>query len=342
MRPIRLRAFEGPIDFPGITHLEPWIAAVPNVPGAAAQPAKVLIVDGDPRTRLLGQSILEQYGFAVTAVPNGPAALAALRRESFCVVVVEMLMPGMDGIEILRHIRRHFPQLPVVAMNSLGEKFDYLNVALKLGADDVLPKPIDPDALVRVVRRQNKSADSARAELRQHARQGTALAGQLFTSARNTAMPCQVVNLSSGGALVTCDFDIDPAQPAMLYVDHFGRFECRIAHVTGAHIGLEFTIGPAKRARLKNMLAADGADGITVLRRLRGHPRVVAPNLLDLVRQNGETIRCEVIDASLDGVSLRTDARLPVGEIVRAGKTRWRIVRHHDHGMAMHYQSEDV
>lgn len=333
MRPIHLRAFEGTIDFS--SRLRPWIATVPKKAGAAAQPANVLIVDHDPRTRTLCRSALERSGFTVTAVADGESALAAMRNEAFSTVVVEMLMPDMDGIEILRHIRRHFPRLPVIAMNSLGETFDYLSVALKLGATDVLPKPIDPDALVRVVRRQDSRAQSAREELRQYARQGLALAGQLFIAWRDEAIPCEVFNLGADGALVTCDASIDRTRHVTLYVDHFGRLECRISHVTGKHLALEFLLDPAKRERLRNMLVANGADGVAALRPLRRYPRMAAPNTFELVRENGETIGCEVIDASLDGVSLRTAARLPVGEIVLAGKTRWRVVRHHEHGMAM-------
>lgn len=65
------------------------------------------------------------------------------------------------------------------------------------------------------------------------------------------------------------------------------------------------------------------------------------PNLLDLMRDNGETIRCEIIDISMEGVSLRSTERLPMGEIVHAGKTRWRIVRHHEQGMAMQVAPQD-
>lgn len=258
MRPIHLRAFEGTIDFS--SRLRPWIATVTEGAGAAAQPAKILIVDNDFRTRMLCQSALERSGFAVTAVADGETALAAMRNEAFSTVVVEMLMPGMDGVEILRHIRRHFPRLPVIAMNSLGETFDYLNLALKLGANDVLPKPIDPDALVRVVRRQDNPAQRAREELRLYARQGWALAGQLFIAWRDEAIPCKVFNLSADGALVTCDASIDRTRRVTLYIDHFGRLECRVTHVTGKYLGLEFILDPAKRARIRNMLAAHGGN----------------------------------------------------------------------------------
>lgn len=256
MRSIRLRAFEGAIDFPG--PLRPWIAAIAGSPGpgTCGDPAKVLVVDGDPKVRALCRATLEQAGFEVATAGDGKSALTAIRRERFFAVVVEMLMPGMDGVEILRHIRQHFPALAVIAMNAGGGRFDYLKVALKLGADDILSKPLDPAALAGAVQRQERLRNEARAEQRHYIRQNMALSGQLFMASHDAAMTCEVINLGAGGALVTCHQSIDQTQPVILHIGHFGCFECRVVEVTGAHIRLEFTIGPAKRARLKNMLEA--------------------------------------------------------------------------------------
>lgn len=103
---------------------------------------------------------------------------------------------------------------------------------------------------------------------------------------------------------------------------------------------MEFAIGEGKRGRLKEMIKSFAADGVAGITELRKHGRI--PSLISgsITRQNGEHITCDVLDISLDGVSLRTRMRPPIGEVVSLGRTRGRVVRHHPDGIAVQYVRE--
>ena len=107
--------------------------------------ASVLVVDDDPVTRLMLSSSLERHGHRVVAAEDGPQALELLRSESVDVVLLDVLMPQMDGYGVLERLKadptlRH---LPVVMVTSVDDT-DSAVRCIELGADDYLPKPIDP------------------------------------------------------------------------------------------------------------------------------------------------------------------------------------------------------
>ena len=105
-------------------------------------------------------------------------------------------------------------------------------------------------------------------------------------------------------------------------------------------MALEFSIGESKRGRLIEMLRSFAIGGMAGVTHMRRHERV--PSLVSgsITRENGEHITCDVLDISLDGVSLRTRIRPPVGEIVNLGRARGRVVRHHTDGIAVLYVRE--
>ncbi|HET7083150.1 MAG TPA: PilZ domain-containing protein [Rhizomicrobium sp.] len=166
------------------------------------------------------------------------------------------------------------------------------------------------------------------------------LPGQLFNPLNEQSSPCKVLNLSAGGAAVQCEATFPAGLSLVLYIENFGRFEGRtIVHGDG-QLALEFSIGEAKRGRLKEMLQSFTASGVAGVTEVRKHARV--PSLVSgsITRENGEQIMCDVLDISLDGVSLRTKVRPPVGEIVNLGRARGRVVRHHQDGIAIQYVKE--
>jgi class 3 adenylate cyclase/CheY-like chemotaxis protein len=110
-----------------------------------AQLGSVLIVDDDPINRALLTRNLEHDGHRATAVDNGFAAFAAMRAEPPDVVLLDIEMPGLDGIEVLERIKadaalRHIP----VIMISAVEDTDRIVRCIEAGAEDFLPKPFDP------------------------------------------------------------------------------------------------------------------------------------------------------------------------------------------------------
>jgi DNA-binding response OmpR family regulator len=128
---------------------------------------KVLVVDDDEKLRKLVQEYLEGYGFQIIALPDGLSVLKTIRRESPDIVILDIMLPGRDGLDVLKDIRAEHT-LPVIMLTAKGEDADRI-VGLELGADDYLPKPFNPRELLArmkaVIRRvplqhQHEAAES--------------------------------------------------------------------------------------------------------------------------------------------------------------------------------------
>ncbi|MDR3633118.1 MAG: response regulator [Isosphaeraceae bacterium] len=124
-----------------------WSGAVADV---AVPCGSVLVVDDEPNIRFTFRTALESAGFRVDEAPSGAAALERLGRTSCDVVLLDLRMPGVGGMEVLQRIRDEGNDVPVVIVTAHGTIPDAV-AAMKLGAIDFLSKPITPDALRRVV-----------------------------------------------------------------------------------------------------------------------------------------------------------------------------------------------
>jgi two-component system, OmpR family, response regulator ResD len=111
---------------------------------------RVLVVDGQPPVREVLSRYLEEAGFLVRVAEDGEAALARLDAERPDLVVLELMLPGIDGLEVLRRMREHGPT-PVIILTARGEETDRV-VGLELGADDYVTKPFSPRELVARIR----------------------------------------------------------------------------------------------------------------------------------------------------------------------------------------------
>lgn len=111
---------------------------------------KVLIVDDQYGIRILLNEVLEKEGYEVFQAPNGPTALEIVRDKRPDLVLLDMKIPGMDGLEILRHIRLVEPDLKVIMMTAYGE-LDLIKEAMALGALTHFTKPFDIDELRKTV-----------------------------------------------------------------------------------------------------------------------------------------------------------------------------------------------
>jgi DNA-binding response OmpR family regulator len=111
----------------------------------------VLVVDDDPTVSDVVRRYLEQDGCRVRLAGDGPAALAAVADEVPDLVVLDLMLGGIDGLEVCRRLRRRLPDLPVVMLTALGEESDRV-VGLEVGADDYVTKPFSPRELVLRVR----------------------------------------------------------------------------------------------------------------------------------------------------------------------------------------------
>lgn len=115
--------------------------------------ARILIVDDDEQVRGPFARMLGQVGHIVLQASNGREALEVLRAHSVDAVVTDVVMPEMDGLELMIALRKEFPDLPVVVMSgsSLPTTMDVLGVARRLGARVSLPKPFRLGELLRAI-----------------------------------------------------------------------------------------------------------------------------------------------------------------------------------------------
>jgi two-component system NtrC family response regulator len=113
---------------------------------------RILVVDDDEHLRWILQTQLEQMGYAAAAVADGTEAIAAVEKEAPALVLTDLKMPGMSGMELLEAIRRDYPEIPVVLMTAFGTIQSAVQ-AMRAGAYDYLTKPIDYDELSLVVSR---------------------------------------------------------------------------------------------------------------------------------------------------------------------------------------------
>ena len=111
---------------------------------------RILVVDDEPRIAAICRDYLERAGFAVAVATTGPEALAAARSSPPDLVVLDLGLPKLDGLDVTRSLRKH-SNVPIIMLTARVEESDKL-IGLELGADDYLTKPFSPRELVARVR----------------------------------------------------------------------------------------------------------------------------------------------------------------------------------------------
>jgi len=122
--------------------------------------AKILVLDDDAELRALLQRYLTEQQFSVRTVTDAAQLDRLLQREPFDVLVLDLMMPGEDGLSVCRRLRVLGETIPIIMLTARGDPVDRI-VGLEMGADDYLPKPFNPRELVArihaVLRRQSPS-----------------------------------------------------------------------------------------------------------------------------------------------------------------------------------------
>ena len=227
----------------------------------------ILVVDDDAEIRRLLRDYLEKHGLRVTAVPDGRAMRAALDRARIDLVVLDLMLPGEDGLTLCRGLRAN-SSIPVIMLTALGEETDRI-VGLEMGADDYLPKPFNPRELLArikgVLRRARALPPSAEPE---QARRIRFADWVLDVPSRHLISPKGVVVPLSGGEY----------RLLRVFLDHPNR-------VLNRDQLLDFTKGretlPFDRSidvqvgRLRQRLNDNGRDP-TIIKTVRGEGYVLA------------------------------------------------------------------
>ncbi len=121
----------------------------------------ILIIDDDRELCALLEEYLEQQGFTVHAIHDGAEAVTHLLDHDYAALVLDIMLPGMQGLDVLRKLRERW-DTPVLMLTARGEDTDRI-VGLELGADDYLPKPCNPRELVARLRAILRRSGESRA-----------------------------------------------------------------------------------------------------------------------------------------------------------------------------------
>lgn len=113
----------------------------------AEQLKKILMVDDDLRMRELLQRYLTEQGFSIQSVSGGKEMDQAMASETFDLLILDLMLPGEDGLAICRRLRGANHMTPIIMLTARGDEVDRI-VGLEMGADDYLPKPFNPRELL--------------------------------------------------------------------------------------------------------------------------------------------------------------------------------------------------
>ena len=190
-----------------------------------------------------------------------------------------------------------------------------------------------------------KDADPATAkagaERRRFRRVKVDLPGRLFIPADSREARCVVLDLSPGGAALSCETIPEAGTTLVLYVDNFGRFEGTVVRRDGAGFGMAFVCTPSKRERTAEQLILFLNKSLVDDSVLRRHERSSQKGFAKFTRADGQIINCEIMDMSVGGVSLKTDVKPLIGEFVLIAQIAGRVARHHGDGIGIEFLGQD-
>jgi CheY-like chemotaxis protein len=231
---------------------------------------KILVVDDVAANRELLSRYFGARGFQVAEADCGLTALSMIKQEHFDAVLLDILMPEMDGIEVLKRIRALWAKdsLPVVMVSALSAHRD-VKLALELGANDYIGKPVDlPSALAKLQRavdsqKQTTSTGALhrvnalgaslrnRKEKRRKPRQQVQGVAWIFTDKQVPPTQCVVADLTPLGACIVLKKDQQLLDHFVLLLSESGTAckNCRVVWRSGLKVGVEFSEGMSDKPR---------------------------------------------------------------------------------------------
>lgn len=121
----------------------------------------ILVVEDDPFVRDIFQRVLERAGFKVLTAAHGKEALASFHKGGIGLVLTDILMPELDGFQLIRALKEEAPKLPVIAISVMNDVKDSRERVMKLGAELAVCKPVAPRELVEMVRKYTSNTPTS-------------------------------------------------------------------------------------------------------------------------------------------------------------------------------------
>ncbi|MBN8911992.1 MAG: PilZ domain-containing protein [Rhizobiales bacterium] len=172
---------------------------------------------------------------------------------------------------------------------------------------------------------------------RRHKRFSLPLLGR-FMRANKQEFPCRLNDISPGGASLMAPVDVEIGERVVAYLDEIGGIEGEVVRVFDGGFAMELRASQHKRekiAALITWLVNREKLGASFGRR---HQRIAVLNKTSTLKlADGSTADCSVLDVSLSGASIGTDARPPIGDVVMFGKLRCKVMRYHDRGIGVQF-----
>lgn len=174
---------------------------------------KILVVDDDLRLRSLLERYLKEQGYMVRAVSDSEQMDRFLERENYHLLVLDLMLPGEDGLSICKRLRSSENNIPIIMLTAKGDEVDKI-IGLELGADDYLSKPFNPRELLArikaVMRRQKTEVPGAPSDEEKMVEFGVF---KLNLATREMYKNETVINLTSGEFAVLKSLVTHPRQP---------------------------------------------------------------------------------------------------------------------------------
>jgi hypothetical protein len=188
-------------------------------------------------------------------------------------------------------------------------------------------------------KRKDTLVEHTRKERRRFRRVSLAISGRLYIPATQEEAVCTVEDISPGDAAIACELKQEPQGNIVIYLDGFGRFEGSITRRTKTGFAVTFASSAQKRERLADQLTLQLNRHLIGESQMRNYERAPAATGSHTVftRASGEQVRCEVLDFSLTGISIKTELRPPIGEHILIGHRAGRIARHHAEGVGIEF-----
>jgi PilZ domain len=174
-------------------------------------------------------------------------------------------------------------------------------------------------------------------ERRRDKRRAIALTGRVLCADKGEAVRCTLIDISPGGAAVSCRHRLLTGDAVVLYVDELGKFEGDVVGHAAQRVSIRFDQSERARKRAMEKIALFKHGRLADAPALKAVTYAYDPVMSRFTWNNGRTADCEILDISLTEASLRTDTRPRVNDIIHIGLSSARVVRHHAEGIGIEF-----